>query len=222
RAADRWIDRRGGDARACRAPTATSAPRPGTYSVEPRAGAAPEAYLAFPFAAGDEKARAAASVVAAALEGEGGLLEKAFGGAAAAAAAANGNGSALARSWSARVLGVPRAPALVVRIVSTQATLDNAVMQARALVDRVKKGGLPAADIERATNALSREALAVALDPRARVVATWRGEPIPTAVQPFPRGKAGADDVRAFAAKYLAEDAMVVVAARPARVKATP
>jgi hypothetical protein len=218
RAADRWIDRRVGDARACRASTAPSAPRPGTYAVEPRNGAAPEAYLAFPFASGDEKARAAASTVAAALDGDGGLLEKAFGG----APAANGAGNGLARSWSARVVGWPRAPALVVRIVSTQAALDNAVMQARALVDRVKKSGLAAADMERAASALSREALATALDPRARVVATWRGEPIPTAAQPLPRGRAGIEDVRAFAAKHLGEESMVVVAARPARVKVTP
>jgi hypothetical protein len=210
RAADRWIDRRVGDARACRASTAPSPPRPGTYAIEPRAGAAPEAYLAFPFGAGDEKARAAAATIAAALDGEGGLLDKAFAGA-----------GALARSWSARVVGWPRAPALVLRIVSTQAALDNAVMQARALVDRVKKSGLVAADLERATATASRDALAAALDPRARVVATWRNEPIPTATQPLPRTRAGLDDVRAFAAKYLAEDAMVVVAARPARVKPT-
>lgn len=210
RAADRWIDRRAGDARACRASTAAAPPRPGTYAVETRAGAAPEAYLAFPFAPGDDRARAAATLLAAAFDGDGGLLEKALA------------GPGLARSWSARVVGWPRAPALVVRVVSTQAALDGAVMQTRALVDRVKKSGLVAADQERATAAASREALAVALDPRARVVATWRGEPIPTTAQPLPRGRAGADDVRAFAAKHLTEDAMVIVAARPARPKPAP
>jgi hypothetical protein len=223
RAADRWIDRRASEARTCRPATAAALPRPGTYAIDSRLGAPPEAYLAFPFAAGDDKARAAASIVAAALDGEGGLLEKAFG--ITAANAATGNG--LARSWSARVIGWPRAPALVVRIVSTQAALDDAVMQARALVDRVKKSGLAAADHDRATAAAAREAIAIALDPRARVVATWRDEAVPSAAQapaqaqaPAPRkSRATLEDVRAFTAKYLAEDAMVVVAARPARVK---
>lgn len=220
RAADRWIDRRASEARTCRPATAAALARPGTYAIDTRLGAAPEAYLAFPFAAGDEKARAAASVVAAAFDGEGGLLEKAFG--ITAANAATGNG--LARSWSARVLGWPRAPALVVRIVSTQAALDDAVMQARALVDRVKKSGLAPADHDRATAAAAREAVAIALDPRARVVATWRDEAVPTAAQAQTQRKSRAtiEDVRAFTAKYLTEDSMVVVAARPARVKPAP
>lgn len=211
RAADRWIDRRAGDARACRPSTAAVAPRPGTYAVEPRAGASPEAYLAFPLPAGDEKTRVAASIMAAAFDGEGGLLDKALGGA-----------TSLARSSSARVVGWPRSPALVLRIVSTQASLDNAVMQARTLVDRVKKGGYGPADHERAVAAAAREALVSALDPRARVVATWRGEPIPTTAQPLPRGTAGLEELRAFAAKHLVEDSMIVVAARPARVKPAP
>ncbi|MDB5217082.1 MAG: exonuclease SbcC [Myxococcaceae bacterium] len=215
RAADRWIDRRFEGARACRPSTPAAAPRAGTYAIEPRNGAAPEAYLAFPFAAGDEKARAAATLLAAALDGDGGLLDKAFG----------GTNGALARSWSSRVVGWPRAPALVLRIVSTQVALDNAVMQARALVDRLKKSGLAAPDHDRATAAAARDAVAIALDPRARIVATWRGEPIASSAQPFPRGRAGIEDVRAFAAKYLGEESMVVVAARPPRVKpgaATP
>lgn len=214
RAADRWIDRRGETTRACRGATAAAPARPGTYALEPRGGAGPEAYLAFPFAAGDDKARAAATLVAAALDGDGGLLEKALGGTSAP--------TGLARSVEAHVVGWPRSPALVVRIVSTQASLDNAVMQARALVDRVKKGGLTASDHERATLAASRAALEAALDPRARIVATWRGEPIPTAAQPLARGAAGIDDVRAFTAKYLAEETMIVVAARPSRPKPSP
>ncbi len=214
RAADRWIDRRGETTRACRGATAAAPPRPGTYALEPRGGAAPEAYLAFPFAAGDDKTRAAATLVAAALEGDGGLLEKALGSTSAP--------NSLAHSAAAHVVGWPRSPALVIRILSTQASLDNAVMQARALVDRVRKGGLPATDQERASLAASREALAAALDPRARIVATWRGEPVPTAAQPLARGAASADDVRAFTARYLTEDAMVVVAVRPSRTKASP
>jgi hypothetical protein len=200
RAADRWVARRTGDSRACRAPTTASPPKPGTYSVPPRPGAVPEAYLAFPLSPGDEAARAAAMVVAAGLDGDGGLLEKALA----------GSGF---RESQAHVLGWPRAPALVVRIVAPQASLDSAVMQTRALVDRLHKGGLLAPDFERASSARARTALATSLDPRARVVATWRGEPIDGAATP----RITAEDVRAFAQKNLAEDTMVVVASRPAR-----
>jgi hypothetical protein len=168
----------------------------------------PEAYLAFPFPPGDEAAGQAAAVMSAALsDGEGALLDKALGGS-----------SPLARDSSARLLGWPRAPALVIRVVAAQASLDAAVMQVRALVDRIHKGGLSGPDFERATKARARSALTTSLDPRARIVATWRGEPI--AASSLPR--VTAEDLRAFAQKHLAEDAMVVVASRPGRPPVTP
>jgi hypothetical protein len=207
RAADRWVARRTSETRTCRAPSAAQPPRPGTYSAPPHPGAMPEAYLAFPFAAGDEAARSAALLVAAALDGgESALLERALAGT-----------PPLAREASARVLGWPAAPALVIRIVAAQASLDAAVMQARALVDRLHKAGLTGPDLERASAAQARSALATSLDPRARVVATWRGE-TPGMSTP---ARVGAEEVRAFTQKFLAEEAMVVVASRPARPPAT-
>ncbi|MBX3205534.1 MAG: hypothetical protein KF764_10735 [Labilithrix sp.] len=208
RAADRWVARRTTAARACRVPAGAAPPRPGTYAATPRPGSIPEAYLAFPFPPGDEAAHGAAMLVAAALsEGDDALLDTALGGAA-----------PLAREASARVLGWPRAPALVVRIVAAQASLDAAVMQARALIDRLHQGGLPASDFERAKAARAKTALATALDPRSRVVATWRGEPV-TATTPT---RVTLEDVRAFGQKHLVEESMVVVAARPPRPPATP
>ncbi len=205
RAADRWVARRTGDPRECRPPTTALPPKPGTYSVTPKPGAVPEAYLAFPFAPGDEAARAAATVVVAALDGDGGLLDRALGGTPPA--------TMLARGYQAHVLGWPRAPALVVRVVAPQSSLDAAVMQTRALIDRLHKGGLPAPDFERARTVRARTALATSLDPRARVVATWRNEPIDAAANRRVTG----EDVRAFAQKNLVEDTMVVVASRPPR-----
>lgn len=202
RAADRWVARRTGEPRACPATTSASPPRPGTYAISQRPGSVPEAYLAFPLPAGDDAARGAAFVVASALDGDGALLDKALTGKA-----------VLARQASATVLGWPRAPALVVRIVAPQTSLDDAVMQARALVDRIHKAGLSGADYDLATAKRARTALTTSLDPRARVVATWRGEPIDAASRQSP----SAADVRTFAQKYLSEDAMVVVAARPPR-----
>ena len=209
RAADRWVPRRADGARTCKAPTAAVPPKPGTYAVEPKAGAVPEAYLAFPFAADDEanreRARATAAVIAAALDGQESLLDKAV--------VATG----LAREASSRVVGWPRAPALVVRVVASQASLDDAVMQTRALIDRIHNGGLAQNELERALGAGTRAALASALDPRTRIIATWRDEPIVSTSSARPR--VTAEDVRAFAQKNLAEDAMVVVAIRPGRPK---
>lgn len=196
RAADRWVTRHGGEPRVCRAPSAAQPARPGTYSVPSRPGAMPEAYLAYPFAPGDDAARGAASLLLASLETDGVLARSLSG---------------LARESSARMVGWPRAPSLVVRVVAPQASLDSAVMQVRALVDQLRRAGLAQPDYERAVQARTRALLAQNLDPRARVVATWRGEPLED------KARVTAEDVRAFAAKALVEDAMVVVTARPPR-----
>lgn len=203
RAVERWFPREDGASRSCSEAPVVQAARAGTYSIEPRPGAAPEAYLAFPLGRGDERERVSATLLAAALDGSGGLLERAM--------ASND----LARSWSARVIGWPSAPALVVRLTSSQANLDGSVMQARALFDRLRRGGLTAADYARAVTKVDRDAVAAALDPRFRVVATWRGEPIPTAREPMPRGRATVEDMRTFTEKRLAEESLVIVASRP-------
>jgi hypothetical protein len=195
-AADRWVTRHGGEPRACRAASAAQPPKPGTYSMPSRPGAMPEAYLAYPFAPGDEASRAAATMLVASLETDGVL-----------ARALNG----LARESSARILGWPRSPALVVRVVAPQASLDSAVMQVRALFDQLRRAGLAQPDYDRAVQARARAVVAQNLDPRARIVATWRGEPLED------KSRVPVEDVRAFAAKALVEDSMVVVTARPPR-----
>ncbi len=203
RAADRWVERHGDDRKACVATDVPPSPRPGTYAVATRPGARPEAYLAFPLPPREEATRDAAAVLAAALEAP---LTKALGDL--------GEGSL-------RVVGWPQAPALVVRLTAADATLDSAVMQARALVDRVRKGAMTDEELGRATAAAARGRVAAALDPRARVVATWRGEAIPDAGRPFTRTPS-ATDLRTFALRHLGEDALVVVAARPPRSGAAP
>ena len=203
RAADRWVPRRLGEARTCRAPAAAAPARPGTYALALRPGAVPEAYLAFPLPAGDDAARRLASFILAMLDGEGAWLERAL--------------ASIAFESSARVVGTPRAPALVIRIAASQASLDAAVMQTRGLLDRLRSGAIVQGDVDRAAAARARAALAVALDPRARVVATWRGEPVDPA-RPAP----SLEDVRTFAQRYLGEESMVVVAARPPRYPVAP
>jgi hypothetical protein len=150
-----------------------------------------EAALAIPLPA-DEGARDKAQLLAAALDGEGGLLARAL-----------GDGS-LAQRWSARVVGWPRAPALVVRVVAAHASLDAAVAQTRGLFERLQKGALSDADRTRASKAHEPS-----LDPRARVIALWRGE---KKSEP-----PSLEALRAFAAQHLREDQLVIVAARPPR-----
>src|ERR1019366_4373657 len=93
-------------------------------------------------------------------------------------------------------------------------SIDAAVAQVRALLDRLRHGALREEDRARAAAALARGKLAGALDPRARVVDLWRGEP-PAAVPSI-------DDLRAFAAATLRDEAFVIVAARPARPPPAP
>jgi len=207
RAVDRWIARHPGETRACPALTSPATPRPGTYAVEVPAGAPSEVLLALPIAAADDGARAAATWLAAALDGSDGLLAHALGGAVGDPAE-----SALARSFSAAVMGTARSPALVVRLTAPDASLDAAVAQTRALLDRLRQGALREPDRARAAATLARGALAVSLDPRARTVDLWRGE--------APLTAPSLDALHAYAASALHDDALVIVAARPPRLDA--
>ncbi len=193
RATDRWVARHPSETRACPAPATGTPSRPGTYPVESTAGAT-EAHLGFALPAADDAARAAASWTALALDGPDGLLAKAL-----------GNG--LARSWSARVSGGSRAPALVVRIATAPGALDAAVAQTRALFDRVRQGALTDADLLRAKALRSAADVSAALDPRARLVGLFRGD--------SPLSTPTLDALRAFASAVLLDDALVIVAVRP-------
>jgi hypothetical protein len=206
RAVDRWIARRPGEARTCPAAAAPMAPRAGTYAVDVAAGALSEILIGAPLAPGDAAARVAAMWVAAALDGSDGLLARALGG--------GPSGAPLARTWSTVVLGSPQASALVVRVVGADLSIDAAVAQVRALLDRLRHGALREEDRTRAAAALSRAKLASSLDPRARVVDLWRGDgPAPTP---------SIDDLRAFATATLQDEAFVIVAARPPRATPPP
>jgi hypothetical protein len=204
RAVDRWIARRPGEARACPAPTAPPGARAGMYTVD-RPGAGPsEAWLALPLALEDAASRPAAESIAAALDGSEGLLARSLG-----PPRPDAPEPGLARSWSASIVGVPRAPALVVRIAADDDRLDGAVAEIRGLLQRLQRDGLRDDDRTRAAASLARERLAASLDPRARAVALWRGD----VGSPSP----SADAVRAFASAALRDEALVVVAARPRR-----
>jgi hypothetical protein len=205
RAVDRWIARRPGETRACPPAPTLPMPRAGTYAVEAPAGALSEALVTLPLPADDETSRVAAPWIAAALDGSDGLLAHALG-----SAPGSSSEDAMARRWAAAVVGAPRRPALVVRLVATDASLDAAVAQTRALLDRLRQGALREEDRARAASALARSVLAVSLDPRARALELWRGA--------TPAPAPSLDALRAFAASALRDDALVIVAARPPRL----
>lgn len=201
RSVDRWIARRPGESRSCPPVPALPAPRAGTYSVERPTGAPSEALLAIPLAPGDREARGSAMWLAAALQGSDGLLARAL------SPSGEGAGPSLASAWNAGVVGAPYAPALVVRIVASDAALDQAVAQTRGLLDRLRQGALSEGDRARAAATMAKANLAASLDPRARTIDLWRGEPPP----PAPSLQA----LRAFADGVLHDDGLIIVAARP-------
>ena len=185
---DRWALRE--NARTCPARAEGSPPKPGTYAVQTEDGTS-EAYLAAPVAPEDESA---AATLASALDGEGGLLEKAL-------------GDGLAREWSARVLGRSGERALVVHVDAPADALDAAVAQVRALFDRLRQGAVAQADVARA-NERTEDARAIRMrDPRERLLALFRADATLPPTTP--------DRARAAAAAIFRDDALVIVAARP-------
>lgn len=188
RAVDRWAPRTGAEPRACTAVDAPPAPRPGTYAFE--SDGASEAYLALPF---DRRLLPEAQVLAAHLDET--ALPRAL-------------GDGVARSFSARILGAPRAPALVVHVDAPSSALDAAVAQVRVLFDRLRRGALEDADRTRALARVQHDRRDARLDPRGRAIDDFRGEKEGAAAPSL-------DALRAFAGAVLRDEALVIVAARP-------
>lgn len=215
RAVDRWVARtpaEGREGRSCSPIPTLPAPRAGTYAVEAADRAQSEAFLAVPLDARDEGARAAAAWLAAALDGPGGLLARSMGagaGQAAQAGQTEAPRAGLARSWSANLVGGVRDPALVVHLVAADGELDAAVAQVRALLDRLRQGALREDDRARATAAIVKAGAVASLDPRSRAIQLWRGEAAAPATPSI-------DALRSFASANLRDEALVIVAMRPA------
>jgi hypothetical protein len=191
--ADRWIARTG--ARVCPAEATASTVKPGTYAVVTDDGSS-EAYLAASVPEGAE-----GEVIAAALDGVGGLLEKSL-------------GDGLARAYGARVLGPSGARAIVIHVEAPSSALDNAVAQTRALLDRLRQGALSDDDVARAKKREETSRAAFSNDPRERLIALFRGEATPRDVS--------LDQVRVMAKAALRDELLVIVAARPRTTGRTP
>jgi hypothetical protein len=207
RAVDRWVARRPGESRACSPVPVLATPRAGTYAVDLSAGAPSEALIAIPLPPGDDASLSAATWLAATLDGPGGLLAHAQGDI--GGRGGDTNAGLMALSWDAAVVGAPRSPALVVRATTPDASLDTAVAQGRALLDRLRQGALREEDRARASASIAQSRLTASLDPRSRIVALWRGE--------LPSAPPSLETLHSFAATALRDEALVIVAARPQR-----
>ena len=186
--ADRWLAR--DRSRACPAQAAASKVKPGTYAVVTDDGSS-EAYIA---AMVPSDMESAAALIAGALDGPRGLLEKAL-------------GDGLARSSAARTLGLSGARAIVIHIEAPSSALDAAVAQTRALLDRLRQGAWTDDDVARAKQQEALLRAARLADPQQRLIALFRGEGAAST--------ASVAEVRATSAAVLRDELLVIVAARP-------
>jgi hypothetical protein len=99
----------------------------------------------------------------------------------------------------------------MIRVRASDAAVDAAVAQARALFEKLRVEGPKIDDWNRAAAVISSEGLAAALQPRQRVVQVWLSQP----AAPSPSLEA----LRSFSASFLHDEALLVVAARPARAE---
>jgi len=190
RAAERWVPRRPGESRACPVTDAGATAKGAIHPLTVKAGTG--VALAFPI---DDAQRDAAQHLALVLNGESGRLAEALGG-------------GIASKFEARLVrGVGR-HALVILALAPDANVDAVVSRLRAVLDKVRGGGIEQADLARADRDRESAKLARRLEPRARVVDLFAGELLAT--------PAAIDlaQLRAIASKVLDEDRAQLVVAR--------
>lgn len=193
RAAERWVPRRPGEARACPLVDAGPAPKGAIHALTVKTGTG--VALALPV---DEASREAAAEIAAILDGKDGRLAAEL-------------GAGLATRWEARLVrGVAR-HALVIVALAPDSNVDAVVGRVRAVLEKLRSGGIDAADLARADRDRAAARTARRLDPRARVVDLFAGD----LLAPAPQMELS--PLRAAAAKLLDEDKTQLVVARLAK-----
>jgi hypothetical protein len=162
--AERWLRPVRGEVLRC-PPHARAVPTASELTLSV-AGDAPEgSYVAFPFPTYEHRLPTEARAVLFLLNRSGGLLDQALAG--------------LSASATALALGGPDAAALIVEVVTAEGQRQAAVDRIRALFDGLVSAKLAPPDVEDARRELERQDSAEAVDPRRRVVGTWRGTPRP-------------------------------------------
>jgi hypothetical protein len=199
RAVDRWLVRGMDVSRACPPVEPPGAPKSGTVQVAlPSSSPLWQALLGFPVPPHGTMEGAFGELTLAGLSGPEGWLTRATGAA------------SLAATAQARLVGGHRVAALVVDVRAPEATLDAAVAQVRALLQRLRQGAITSADFERSQALRDRWELEASLDPRRRLITLWR-EPKP----PPPASPLSIEGWRAWVANTLSDEKLVVVVAKP-------
>ena len=202
RTIDRWVVRGIDGAKACAPVEPPGAAKSGTVQVTLPASPTPvwQALLGFPVPPHGSPEGALGELTLAGLSGPEGWLGRATA------------ASSLAATAQARLVGGARASALVIDVRAPEATLEAAVAQVRALLQRLRQGAIGTADFERSQALRDRWELEASLDPRRRLINLWR-DPRP-APPSFPLSLEG---WRAWAANTLSDEKLVVVIAKPKR-----
>jgi hypothetical protein len=161
RALDRWIVRADGPLRACTSVAPATVPEAQHVTVD-SLGEPPRAMLGVVVPVSDTASAAMLDLIAAALNGEDGWLARSL-----------ASFGARVRA-SARIAGGSHISALVIDIRGPDLSLDPAVSQVLAALDRLAKGAATADDLARGKAWLARQDREASLDPRNRLVAVWR------------------------------------------------
>jgi len=157
---ERWLRPARGDVARC--PSRSHGAAPGTELNLAVSGDAPEgSYVGIPFPAFEHRLPVEARATLVLLNRSGGWLDQAL-------ADLQGSATALA-------LGGPDAAALVIEVVAVEGQRQAAVERVRTLLERLASGRLAPGDVDTARRELAQGEALELLDPRRRLVATWRG-----------------------------------------------
>jgi hypothetical protein len=156
---ERWIRPVRGEVTRC--PARSRAVSSGGVLTLSVAGDAPEgSYVLVPFPAYEHRLPNEARATLLLLNRSGGMLDQTL--------------ADLSASATALALGGPDEAALVVEVVAAEGQRAAAVDRLRQLFDYLAGGRLAPSDVEYARRELERQDAAEALDPRRRLVLTWR------------------------------------------------
>ena len=220
RTVDRWLVRGLEGGRACAPVEPPGAAKSGTVQITlPSSASSPlwQALLGFPVPPHGTPEGAMGELTLAGLTGPDGWLGRAT------------SSSSLAATAQARLVGGPRAAALVIDVRAPEATFDAAVAQVRALLQRLRQGAIGPADLERSQALRDRWELEASLDPRRRLINLWRDgrtnasapssgfAPTTSAASGSPLPPPSLDGWRAWVANTLSDEKLVVVMAKPKR-----
>jgi hypothetical protein len=159
-AVERWAARGEGAAR-CPPRAETPAPGTGRYATTALGARGARAYVTLPIEAPTPAARAALRATLTLLGPEGGLLARTL-----------GNTGARGEVF---LVGVEPKPELVVELRGGEEALEGAVTQVRALFERLRRGAVAPADLERVRGPLGAAWAEARSAPKRRLVDLWRG-----------------------------------------------